>query len=788
MRLYFSALFSAVFFSLLLHNTAQAVGAGPQIAEVEIAFEGFQPVSEQYVAGYMQVGEGMPLDPAQVDQSIRSLYETGHFDYVEIKVAEAEDSQVRLLVKLVPKYTIGAINFVGNDDLTKARLTDKSELQIRSSLDEYAVNEAADRIREFYISKGYADVEVEYRIVRDKETGYASVFFEIAEYNKVKIAKIVFKGNTAFRDSKLSKVLKTRKSNWLSLITGDGKFDEVQFKEDLDQLRSFYRSNGYLDIRIDEEKVIVESAGKKKIRIVVPVSEGQQYSIGSMRVEEATIYTEAELLSVVGIASGDVFSPEAVDAAAAAVQDYFTARGYLDTRVRAERVSNMETRRIDLVFRVRESGKFYVESINVEGNTKSKSKVVIRELALRPGDVFDLNKMQVSEQRLRNTRFFEDIRLKPEQTNIPGRRDLGVTVQEGRTGSLSFGAGIGSVESVVLFGEIRQGNFDLFNWRSGFQGDGQKFRIRGSLGTNSNQMLISFEEPWLFEQRLAFGTELFRTESDYNSTDYDELRSGFEFYLRRRLFELVEGRVSYRLEQVEIMDVARDTTLPTDLDGATPGDGVADVFQRAEGEQLVSKAGITFLRDTRDSLLFTRKGNRTTLSNEWAGLGGDVNYFKMEARTAQFIPTLDLYNQSLSIIGRLGTAIPYGDSDIIPFYDRFYLGGPDSLRGFDYRDIGPRDADDPNESVGGNTYGFLSLEYTFRLAEPLGLAVFYDGGFVNEKENDFGLSDYADNWGVGARILMMGSPLKLDLGFPLTTPDNVQGSASQFHFSFGTRF
>ena len=190
----------------------------------------------------------------------------------------------------------------------------------------------------------------------------------------------------------------------------------------------------------------------------------------------------------------------------------------------------------------------------------------------------------------------------------------------------------------------------------------------------------------------------------------------------------------------------------------------------------------------RGILLFPRKGNRTTLANEWAGLGGDVDCFKFEGRTAQFIPTFDLYEQSLSIIGRLGTIIPYGDSETTPFYDRFYLGGPDTLRGYDHRDIGPRDNDDPNESIGGNSYGMLSLEYTFRLAEPLGLAVFYDAGFINEEENDFDVSNYADNWGFGARILMLGSPLKLDLGFPITTPDEVEGSSSQFHFSFGTRF
>ncbi|MDP4693652.1 MAG: BamA/TamA family outer membrane protein, partial [Opitutales bacterium] len=204
-------------------------------------------------------------------------------------------------------------------------------------------------------------------------------------------------------------------------------------------------------------------------------------------------------------------------------------------------------------------------------------------------------------------------------------------------------------------------------------------------------------------QRLAFGVELYRTDSDYNSSDYDELRKVFELYLRRLLFELVEARLSYRLELVEIMDVDRGVGF-LNPDGSITGDGIADVFQAAEGEQLVSKVGLTFLRDNRKTLIFTREGNRTVWENEFAGVGGDVNYWKTELRTAHFIPTFDTLEQSLSIVARGGTVSPWGNSNEVPFYDRFYLGGPETLRGFDHRDIGPRDPDDTDESVGGNTY------------------------------------------------------------------------------------
>ena len=769
---------------------AQEVETYPIINRIITEFDGFRSTSDQYVLGNVQLRPGMNYNPALLDQSIRALYSTGYFEFVEARVDKAQDQTIDLVFELVSKYTIERIRFLGNDKYTDSRLASKAEIETGSSLDEYLVSVGADNIAAYYIEKGFPDVEVDYRIERDEQTGYAVVNYDVDEGGKVRIDEIFFEGNESFSDKKLLKQLETNKHGWLSWLTGSGRFDEKKFKEDLTILRKFYSDSGYLDCEINEEKVSIDFVESDEIVITIPIVEGQLYYLGDFSVENATVYTTDELLNELRLEKGDPFSPQGVDDAAIAIRDYYTSSGYLNTRVRAERVPNMETRQIDVVFRVRESEKFYVESINVEGNTKSKSRVIIRELALTPGDIFDLRRMDVSERRLKNIGFFDDVRLNPEPTNIPGRKDLGITVREGRTGSFTFGAGFGSVESFVMYFEVLQSNFDLFNWRSGFQGDGQKFRFRASAGTTSNQVLIGFEEPWLFEQRLAFGVEIYRTESEYNSTDYNELRTGFELYLRRRLFELVEARLSYRLELVDIFDVDRNPTAAGAVDngdGSITNDGIADVFQRAEGEDLVSKVGLTFLRDTRETLIFTRKGQRSSLKFEYAGIGGDINYHKMEGRTAQFIPTFDAYEQSLSIIARVGNVSPFGQSDIVPFYDRFYLGGPDTLRGFDYREVGNRDEDDPNESVGGNSYALVSLEYGFRIAEPLGLVVFYDWGFVNENDFDFSMSEYADNWGVGARIMLMGSPLKLDLGIPITSPEGA-GGGSQFNFSFGTRF
>ncbi|NBB79717.1 MAG: outer membrane protein assembly factor BamA [Verrucomicrobia bacterium] len=786
------ASFSGLLFSglpLSAQQTPPSTGQSyPVINRIIPEFEGFRAVSDQYILGNIQLRPGMDYNPTLVDQSIRALYGTGQFEFVQVRVEPTEDEQVDVIFEFVSKYRIERIVFNGNDKYSNSRLASKIEIESGSPLDEYEVSLGADAISEYYVEKGFPDVEVDYRIQRNEETGFAVVNYDINEGGKVRIGSINFQGNESISDKKLRKVLETKKHGWLSWLRGTGKYDESQFKDDLDTLRNFYRDAGYLDFQVNEADVSIDFVKDDEIEITIPVSEGRLYYLGEFTVENATIYTEGELLSIVDLETGDPFSPKKVDDAATAIREYYTSNGYLDSGVRAERVPNIETRQIDVVFRVRESEKFYVESINVEGNTKSKARVIIRELALSPGDVFDRKRMEVSQRRLENTGYFEDVRLSPENTNVPGRKDLGIVVREGRTGNFTFGAGFGSVESAVVFFEISQGNFDLFNWRSGFQGDGQKFRFRASLGTRSNQALIAFEEPWLFEQRLAFGVEIFRSETDFNSSSFNELRTGFELYLRRRLFELVEARLSYRLELVEIFDVPRGAGTP-DADGAVPNDGVPNVFQRAEGEDLVSKVGLTFLRDNRKTLIFTREGNRSTLDFEYAGIGGDINYYRIEGRTAHFIPTFDTLEQSLSIVARAGSITPFGQSDSVPFYDRFYLGGPDTLRGFDFREVGPRD-DDPtadDEAVGGNSYTMVSFEYGFRIAEPLGLVVFYDWGFVNENDFDFSASDYADNWGVGARIMLMGSPLKLDLGIPITEPEGADGG-TQFNFSFGTRF
>lgn len=755
---------------------AQAAAAGYKVGSLSLKFVGTANVNEQVVRANMQVREGLDLDDTMIDQDIRSLYKTGLFEFIEVKrdVRPGPDRIVNLVFELTPKFRVLSVRYDGNVKVKSRRLDKEIKTKANTPLDERQVKEDVTKIREYYQKSGYNQVKVSYNIERNRSTGFGTVTFKIEEGAKVKIAKVDFVGNDHVKKGKLRKAIETKKWNIFSWITGSGRFKDDQFEDDLDKLRDYYRELGYLDVEVPADKVVYAYPSSRKLVLTIRIIEGRQYKVGDISITGNTIIATEALRAALKQTTGTIFAPSKIEKDVTALEDAYGKDGYIETRVRLIRKPNLTTGAIDIEYAIKESDKFYVESIRVEGNTKTKSIVILRELALGPGEVFDSVRMKTSKQRLDNTRFFEEVSATPETTTIPGRKNLKIAVKEGRTGNLTFGAGFSSLERAVVFAELTQSNFDLFNRRSMFQGDGQKFRLRLQVGSRSSEAILSFEEPWLFEQQLALGFSIFRSESDYNSSYYEEIRTGAEVYLRKRLFELVEGRLSYGYEIVDINDV-------------TAG---YDPVPYPEESTALSKIGFQLLRDTRDKLVNTTRGNRMELISEVtsSALGGDADYYKLEARASQFFPLFDTQNQVLAVLARGGVLDSFGDTNQVPFYDRFYLGGPYTLRGFEYRDVGPKvNIAGDNVPVGGNTYGFISLEYSFDVVEPLRFAFFYDAGFVNSGSYEFSPTDYNDNFGFGLRLLIAGAPLSLDYGIPITS-DAVNDNGGQFNFSFGTRF
>jgi len=743
-----------------------------KVGIVTVKFVGTANVNEQVVRANMQVREGGDLDDTMLDRDIRSLYKTGLFEFIEIKREAVDGKTFNLVVEVTPKFRVLAVRYEGNKKVKGTRLEKEIKTKPNTALDERQVKEDSEKIREYYQKSGYNQMSVTYAVDRDRATGFGTVIFKIKEGNKVKISDVRFVGNAHVKARALKGEMETKKWWMFSWLTGSGRFKDDQFDDDLEKLRDYYREHGYLDVDIPQDNVIFGYPTPEKLVLTINISEGRQYRIGDISFKGNKLFTSALLKRVARQKSGVIFIPSKLDKDVERLEDFYGKDGYLDTRVRLVRKPNVNTGNIDIEYSIAESEKFNVESVVIEGNSKTKSTVVVRELVLGPGDVFSTVLMKISKLRLENTRFFEDVNVTPQETNIPGRRNMRIALKEGRTGNLTFGAGFSSLERATIFAEVSQSNFDIFNRRSLFQGDGQKFRLRMQLGSQSSEVVLSFEEPWLFQKQLALGFSIFRTSSDYNSSYYSQIETGGEVYLRKRLFELVEGKLSYTYQIIDIKDVSSSAS---------------SYIRDLEGSNTVSKVGFQLLRDTRDKIINTTSGNRVEINTDVAGgpLGGSDNFYRLEFRGSQFFPLFETQAQVLSLIARAGVVQNFGASDRLAYYNAFYLGGPYTLRGYEYREVGPRD--DFGEPIGGKSYGFFSAEYSIDIVSPIRFAIFYDAGFVNKGAYDFNPVTYNDNFGFGLRLFVAGAPLSLDFGIPITG-DAQNKKGNQFNFSFGTRF
>jgi outer membrane protein insertion porin family len=745
-----------------------------KVGTVTIKFVGTANVNEQVVRANMQIREGGEFDEVILDRDIRSLYRTGLFEFIEVKHEAVDALTFNLVVEVTPKFRVLAVRFEGNTKVKSNRLEKEVKVKSNQALDERQIKEDAEKLREYYQKAGYNQVSINYSVEKDRVGGFGTVIFKIREGEKVRIGEIAFAGNKSIPARKLRGAIETKKWWIFSWLTGSGRFKDDQFEDDLDKLRDLYREEGFLDVEIPQDKVQFNYPAPGRLVLVVNIVEGRQYRVGEVSFSGNKLFPTSLLKRVVRQKTGVVFVPSKLDKDVERLDDFYGKDGYLDTRVRLNRKPNVTTGAIDVEYVIAEGEKFSVESIVIEGNTKTKSTVLLRELVLGPGDVFSTVLMKISQLRLENTRFFESVNVNHQETNIPGRRNMRIAVREGRTGNLTFGAGFSSLERATLFAEVSQSNFDIFNRRSFFQGDGQKFRLRMQLGSLSSEVVLAFEEPWLFQRQLGLGFSVFRTSSEYNSTFYSQIQTGFEVYLRKHLFELWNGRLSYTYEVFDINNISPSASA---------------VIRALEGSNASSSIGFQLERDTRDKIINTTSGNRVEMNFRFAGgpLGGSNinNNYSVEFRGSQFFPIFETQAQVLSLIARGGVIQNFGDSTDVPYYNKFYLGGPQTLRGFEFREVSPRDPF--NEPIGGKTYGFFSAEYSADIVSPIRFAIFYDAGFVNKGAYDFNPSKYHDNFGFGLRLFVAGAPLSLDFGIPITGSKEAM-KGNQFNFSFGTRF
>ena len=801
---------------------ATAQNSSLKVSKIEIKHIGPQSVSDDLIRANIRVKPGDPYLRAAIDEDIRTLYATGQF--YDIRVTDsvtADGTTLTYVLQGNPRLT--TVIFQGNKKYKNSKLLKKVTSKVGEPLNERKLFTDSQEIQKMYQKAGYPATTVKYSIAIEESTGRATATFDIVESPKVKITRVEFVNAQAFTQKQLRKVIKTRRHWMFSWITSSGVFKDEQFDEDKEKLGEYYRNKGYIDFDIKD--VQFEHPTPRTLVIRIIVYEGRQYKVGSVKFTGNKLFTNAEIAEGIRRAqpnglvkktklgpnglmmdTGDTFTPDGLNKDMKAIGDFYGAKGYIDVapysrNLSVKRIPNTDTGTMDLEFTIDEGQKNYIEKIEIRGNTKTKDRVIRRELAVSPGETFDMVRVNISQQRLEGLQFFDKVDLRPEPTDPPivGRKNLVVGVEEKNTGNMTMGAGFSSVDSVVGFVEVSQGNFDLFN-PPNFTGGGQKFRLRVQLGTERQDYEAEFIEPWFLGRKLQLSVDLYRHDLNFQSLEnlYDEVQTGGRVGLTKALgSDFLIGSVGYTLEDVGILlnsHTVRSNAPPVPIPGQQV---VPNAIQNESGYNLISKFDLSLAYDTRNSVTLPNKGQRTVATATVAGpFPGDRDYYKLEAKTAWYFRGF-YPSHVLEIVGKTGVADSYGSTGDVPFYDRYYLGGPDSLRGFRYRSVSPRERPFPpdpagsREPVGGDTYWFASAEYSVPIIQSdkergvgLRFALFYDIGNVMANPYSYNFSDFLDNWGVGLRLNLPIGPLRLDYGIPIHH-DRWNSGSGQFQFGVG---
>jgi outer membrane protein insertion porin family len=794
-------------------SIALAQNIGNKISRVDIKFIGPASVSESLIRDNIRLKAGDTYIPGNTQDDVHSLYATGQFYNIRVSADQADDGSVILtyLVQVRPRIT--DIKLEGNKKLSDSKLKKKITIKVGDPLDEQKIFTDVQEMKKLYEKYGYSDTKVKYVLDIDEVTGRGTVTYQIQESPKVKIVLVSFLGAEAFPQKVLRKEVKLR-AHWMwSWLTGSGYFKQDEFDGDTDRLTDFYHSHGYLDFEVKDVKLDHPTTNSMVVKYYL--YEGHQYKVGSVKFSGQKIFTDAEIvkgLKAIQNYQGsrarlgannlpmdvtNIFTPDGLTKDTEAIQDFYGSKGYIEIAqgqaLHVQTVPDIERGTMDLDFQIGDCQQSYVQKIEIHGNLKTKDKVIRRELAISPGDVFNMVQVKISKQRLEGLQYFDKVDMRPEPTDpaIPGRKNLIVNVEEQNTGNFSIGAGFSSVDALVGYAEISQGNFDLFH-PPYFTGGGEKLRLRVQLGTQRQDYELSFVEPWFLNRKLALGVDLYRHQLNFESPNniYDETRTGTKISLTRALgSDFLIGSVSYTLEDIGITlnngwHGFEDNGVPQ---ATTPN--VPNAILDQVGDHLYQRVGASLAYDTRNSTQLPNHGQRTEVTTEVSASRTD--FYKLELHTAWYFPGL-FKGHVIEAVGRTGIANSLAGGDV-PFYDRYYLGGLYSLRGFKFRNIAPRQAYTPgvnvDEPIGGDTYWFSSYEYSIPIFEKengvsLRFALFYDIGCVDAASYSYSLN-YSDDWGLGMRINIPHlGPLRLDYGIPMKH-DQYNSSGGQFQFGVG---
>ncbi|MBI2871493.1 MAG: outer membrane protein assembly factor BamA [Candidatus Omnitrophica bacterium] len=735
--------------------------AGAAVKSVEV--RGNREVSSVTVLAKVKTRPGLIFDQDVLNEDIKRLYASGFFSDVRVET-EQDDEGVHVLFTVEEKSRLEEIVIEGNKALGTRQIRDQFKSVVGEPLDERGLKSGIKAVRSLYAEKGYQLATVEYEIDTDPDRNRSTVYVTIQEGGKLKIRKIFVTGNSVFSDKELLKAIQTRRD---TLFTS-GILDEDAFEVDLERIKYKYWQKGYADVEVTPSFHYDLGERKSHMYIVIAVDEGSQYLTGPVEVKGNVLFPSSDILSHTSMSQGAPFSRFHLRDDLNKIQAYYFERGYVNAGVAADTRLDETGQVVAVSYRITENNLAFVDQIRITGNDRTKDHVIRREMRLKPGDRFDGEKLKRSQQRLVNLGYFEEVTYDTEPGRAPDTNDLVINVKERKTGEFTFGAGFSTSQRFVGFVDVIQRNFDLTDWPH-FVGGGQRVRLRAEAGSVFQDFEFNFTEPWMLGYPFSFGVDLFsRT---YVREDYDEERLGGTLRLGKEFTEYDTARLNYTFQEIDVTDLSEDAS--------------ADI-RAEEGKAQVSALSLDLTHNTTDNRFVPSTGNVVSLEGGLFGsfLGGDKDFYKLQLDARKYFPFFT--DHVLDLRFRLGIAEEFGASDRVPVYERFFAGGSSTVRGYNYRRLGPIDGGDP---IGGNTLIIANAEYTIPLVEDLIKgAVFFDTGNVFRESYDFNITDLREGVGAGIRIKTPIGPVRIDYGFPLDLPEGEENDKGRFYFDIERGF
>ena len=744
-------------YGLMFISVPSPVLSQPQDLIVEsITIQGNQRIESAAILGNVTLKTGDPLATQVTQEQIRRIYDMGFFDDVQVQTeTKAKGVAVTFVVQEKPFVT--AIVFDGNDALSDDKLKEVITLKNQVFLDQQAIKLSAEKIRAEYEKDGYHTAKV-IPIIQALQESRNRVTFFIQEGARAKIQSIHFAGLTVFNKKDLLSVMANQEwTRFLSLITDAGILHQEELANDIERIKEYYSNRGYLDVQVGTPAIEL-SDDKESVNLTFQISEGRPYTVQTVRYEGNTVFEDEALARYSFIRPDDVFQRTMVREEISRVTDKYGAKGYSFAEVTPNLAPNPETLTTEITFTIKEGSLIRVREIHITGNDKTRDNVIRRELRVDEQEVLNSAAIRRSFQRLNNLNFFETVELFPEQVE-EDKVDVEVRVKEKPTGQFSIGGGFSTLDRFTAIANITEGN--LF-------GLGYMVRIRGQVGVRRTIGVLTFRNPALFDGPTSFQADGFSTETNFLT--YQEERKGGTIQWGRAFSEYMSGSLTLVGETIRIKNLASDA--PT-------------FIQNQLGNQSTTGFRSSLFRDTRDFFQDPRTGSRTGLRIGFGteALGGTNNFYRFALDGLKYIP-LPIWDLRMAFRGRFGMAEGYlGDS--VPLTELFFVGGINTMRGFQYGRAGPVTAS--GTLAGGNKQLIFNTEFIFPVlpAAKLNGVLFFDygKGFAEDEGLNF---DLRKATGIEVRWISPFGPLRAAWGLKLDAEPQEQGSV--FEFSVGNVF